>query len=103
MTAARKDFQAAYVDALAGADIALMSYPYYSDRLAPENRLNRDQMISSLKKLGVHAIMPDEGEDPVETLAPFLRSGDIVVGCSSGNFGAFHRRLLERLGQKEDR
>ncbi len=98
MTAARRDFQAAYVDALAGADIALMSYPYYSDRLPPEDRLDRDQMTSVLKERGVHAIMPSEGEDPVEALAPFLRSGDVVVGCSSGNFGAFHRRLLERLG-----
>ncbi len=97
MTAARRDFQVAYVDALAGADIALMSSPHYSDRLAPEDRLDRDQMTSALKERGVQAVMPLEGEDPVEALVHFLRSGDVVVGCSSGNFGAFHRRLLERL------
>ncbi len=102
MTAARRDFQAAYVDALAGADVALISSPHYRDRLPPGDRLDRDQMTSSLKERGVQAIMPPEGEDPVEALAPVLRSGDVVIGCSSGDFGAFHRRLLKRLGQKEN-
>ncbi|MEN8163837.1 MAG: Mur ligase family protein [Acidobacteriota bacterium] len=103
MTAARRDFQAAYVEALAGADVALMSSPHYSDRLAPGDRLDRDQMISSLTMRGVVAVMPADGEDSVEALVPHLRSGDVVIGCSSGDFGAFHRRLLETLGHKENR
>lgn len=100
MTAARRDFQQAYVDALAGADIALMSSPHYSDRLDPEQRLDRHQMASTLKDRGVQAIMPDTGEDPVELLIPVLRRGDVVIGCSSGDFDSFHRRLLQSLARR---
>ena len=41
--------------------------------------------------------MPAEGEDPVPVLAARLRPGDLVLGCSSGNFDDFHRRLLAML------
>jgi len=100
LTAARRDFQDAYVTALSGADVALVAPPYHSGRLQPEDCLNRDQMASNLKALGTLPVMPSKDEDPVDVLAPILRPGDVVIGCSSGDFSAFHRRLLER---KEER
>ncbi len=36
-------------------------------------------------------------DDPVAALAPRLAAGDVVLGCSSGSFNDFHRRLLEAL------
>jgi hypothetical protein len=41
--------------------------------------------------------MPEAGEDIVAVLLPELREGDVVLGCSSGSFDAFHSRLLEAL------
>ena len=98
LTAARRSFQNRYVDALSKADIALVAPPFHSARLAPEDCLDRDRMASDLKSRGVQPLMPSDSEDPVDALVPFLKPGDVVIGCSSGDFGAFHRRLLERLG-----
>jgi UDP-N-acetylmuramate: L-alanyl-gamma-D-glutamyl-meso-diaminopimelate ligase len=96
LTAARRDFQDAYVETLSKADVALVTPPFHSGRLEPEDCLDRDRMASDLKALGTLPLMPSEDEDPVDVLAPILRSGDVVIGCSSGDFNAFHRRLLDR-------
>ncbi len=102
LTAARRAFQDRYVEALSNADVALVAPPFHSKRLGPEECLDRERMASELKSRGVQPLMPPEGEDLVEALVPSLRTGDVVIGCSSGDFGAFHRRLLERLGWKEN-
>lgn len=98
LTAARRSFQDRYVKALSQADVALVVSPFHRHRMAPEDCLDRDRMASDLQALGVQTVMPPDGEDPVEALAPLLKSGDVVIGCSSGDFGAFHRRLLKKLG-----
>ncbi|MCK5378081.1 MAG: UDP-N-acetylmuramate:L-alanyl-gamma-D-glutamyl-meso-diaminopimelate ligase [Acidobacteria bacterium] len=102
LTAARRAFQDRYVEALSNADVALVAPPFHSKRLGPEECLDRERMASELKSRGVQPLMPPEGEDLVEALVPSLRPGDVVIGCSSGDFGTFHRRLLERLGWKEN-
>jgi UDP-N-acetylmuramate: L-alanyl-gamma-D-glutamyl-meso-diaminopimelate ligase len=95
ITAARRGFQQAYLDALAGADLILVAAPFYRDRLEPEETLDRAALAADLAGLGVAAVMP-EG-DSAAALAPHLAAGDVVVGCSSGSFEDFHRRLLAEL------
>jgi UDP-N-acetylmuramate-alanine ligase len=41
--------------------------------------------------------MPAEDEDPVGILAKVVVEGDVVVGCSSGDFGGFHNKLITVL------
>ena len=98
LTAARREFQDRYVEALSEADVALVAPPFHRGRIATEDCLDRNRMAFELQNRGVQALMPHEDEDLVEALVPSLRPGDVVIGCSSGDFGAFHRRLLERLG-----
>jgi len=95
LTAARRAFQEAYLSALAGADLALVAPPFHRDRLEPSLLLDRDALGRDLKRRGVGAVVPDG--DPVAALLPLLEPGDVVLGCSSGSFGDFHRRLLELL------
>jgi UDP-N-acetylmuramate: L-alanyl-gamma-D-glutamyl-meso-diaminopimelate ligase len=97
LTAARRDFGAAYLEALTGADLALVAAPFHSGRLAEDEVLDRDRLARDLESQGVLTIMPEPDDDPVEVLLPHLRDGDVVVGCSSGSFDAFHTRLLEAL------
>ena len=59
-------------------------------------------LAGALGTLGVKTVMPEEGEDSAERITPELAPGDVVVGCSSGNFGGFHHRLLARLTEGED-
>ena len=95
ITAARRSFQDAYLAALAGADLALVAEPFHRDRLEPALLLDRDALARDLRQRGVDALVGDD--DPVAALAPRLAAGDVVLGCSSGSFGDFHRRLLQAL------
>jgi UDP-N-acetylmuramate: L-alanyl-gamma-D-glutamyl-meso-diaminopimelate ligase len=97
ITAARKDFQPAYLDALAGAELVLVMPPFHRGRLAAAEVLDRDWLARELEARGVAAIMPESDDDPVAMLLPRLAGGDVVVGCSSGSFDGFHGRLLDAL------
>jgi len=97
LTAARRSFHDAYLAALSGADLVLVAPPYHSDRLPADEVLDRGALAESLSARGVFSLMPASGEDPVRTLLPVLHPGDVVVGCSSGDFGGFHGKLVESL------
>ncbi len=97
LTAARRDFGAAYLAALAGADLAFVAAPFHSGRLAEGEILDREALARELEAGGVRSLMPGPGADAVEVLLPHLRSGDVVLGCSSGSFDGFHQRLLDAL------
>ncbi len=98
LTAGRRLFQDAYADALAGADVAVVAPVYHADRLVPGDRLDRNALAAALASRGVTALAPAPGADLVDAVLALLTPGDIVLGCSSGDLGGFHRRLLERLG-----
>jgi UDP-N-acetylmuramate: L-alanyl-gamma-D-glutamyl-meso-diaminopimelate ligase len=97
LTAARRDFSPAYLETLSRADLVLVTAPYHADRLAADEVLDRGELAHELEARGVAALMPNPGDDPVGALLPHLRSGDVVIGCSSGSFDDFHRRLLDAL------
>jgi UDP-N-acetylmuramate: L-alanyl-gamma-D-glutamyl-meso-diaminopimelate ligase len=101
LTAARIFFQEAYTEALAGADVALMASPFHRDRLEESEMIDREVLAAALKERGVEPLMPGADDDPVALLHPVLRPGDLVVACSSGDFGGFHRRLLAMLGEHD--
>jgi len=105
LTAARRSFEDAYAKALAGADVALVAAPYHRDRLDESELLDRTALAARLTRRGVVALMPDEDEDPVGMLADFVAEGDVVIGCSSGDFGGFHNKLITVLtsGGTDDR
>jgi UDP-N-acetylmuramate: L-alanyl-gamma-D-glutamyl-meso-diaminopimelate ligase len=98
ITAARRSFQEPYAAALAGADLALVAVPFHRDRLEPEQQLDRHALAQELRRRGVEALVPDD--DPVAALAPQLAADDVVLGCSSGSFSDFHRRLLDALARR---
>jgi UDP-N-acetylmuramate: L-alanyl-gamma-D-glutamyl-meso-diaminopimelate ligase len=98
LTAARRDFGAAYLEALAGADLVVVAAPFHAGRLAADELLDRAALARELEARGVTALMPGEYDDVVGILLPHLEPGDVVLGCSSGSFDGFHGRLLEALG-----
>ncbi len=103
LTAARRDFGAAYLEALSGADLVLVAAPFHSGRLAEDEILDRDELARELEARGVRSLMPEPGADSVEVLLPHLETGDVVLGCSSGSFDGFHARLLEALGARAEK
>ncbi|MGD8440682.1 MAG: UDP-N-acetylmuramate:L-alanyl-gamma-D-glutamyl-meso-diaminopimelate ligase, partial [Holophagae bacterium] len=99
LTAARRDFGPAYLEALSGADVVLVTAPFHADRVAADQVLDRGELATRLEARGVTALMPEPDDDPVGFLLPHLASGDVVIGCSSGSFDGFHGRLLGALQQ----
>ena len=97
LTAARRSFEDAYVNALASADVVMVAVPYHRNRLDKSELLDRTVLAERLTKHGVVPVMPADDEDPVEILAEVIAGGDVVVGCSSGDFGGFHSKLITVL------
>ena len=97
LTAARRSFEDAYLKALAGADVVMVAVPYHRNRLEKNELLDRTALAERLTKHGVMPVMPADDEDPVEILAEVIAGGDVVVGCSSGDFGGFHNKLITIL------
>jgi UDP-N-acetylmuramate: L-alanyl-gamma-D-glutamyl-meso-diaminopimelate ligase len=97
LTAARRSFHSAYLAALSGADLVLVASPYHRDRLSADEVLDRAALAEDLAARGVASLMPERGEDAVAMLLPAITSGDVVVGCSSGDFGGFPRKLVDAL------
>ena len=102
LTAARRAFQSAYLESLAGADVVMVVSPFHRDRLDASEVLDRTALATALESRGVVALMPGDNEDPVERLLEVIKPGDVVVGCSSGAFDALHRRLIEALKGGEE-
>jgi UDP-N-acetylmuramate: L-alanyl-gamma-D-glutamyl-meso-diaminopimelate ligase len=102
LSAARREFQDRYVTALSTADLVLVARPFHADRVEAERLIDRDAMRSALDGSGTETLVPEGGADPVTELEPRLQPGDVVVGCSSGSFDGFHRRLLEALGRRSE-
>ncbi len=97
LTAGRRLFQAAYARALLGADLVLVAPVFHRARIPDEDRLDRALLARELERKGVPTLVPGDEQSPVDVLLPVLEAGDIVFGCSSGDFAGFHHRLLEAL------
>ena len=97
LTAARRSFQEAYTAAFLEADVVLVAPPFHRNRLEPGEVLDRQVLAETLADHGVTTVMPEPDEDPVARLLDVLLAGDVVVGCSSGSFGGFHRNLIDAL------
>jgi UDP-N-acetylmuramate-alanine ligase len=101
LTAARRTFHGAYLDALSQVDVALVAPIHHRGRLAEDEILDRAVLAEELQARGVPCLTPDTLEESPEALLDLVVSGDVVVGCSSGSFAGFHRKLLELLAERE--
>ncbi len=101
LTAARREFEDAYTIALAGADVALVTAPFHRGRLAADSVLDPGRLGLRLAQAGVIPLTPADDDDPAAMLVETVRHGDVVVVCSSGDFGGLHRRLVGLLGGRE--
>ena len=101
-TSRRALFQHDFVDALAGAERAIIAVvppePLYSNTGAVSEYLDAERLAADLRERGVDAEALDGVDAIVERLAATCRAGDVVLVMSNGDFGGLWGRLLERLG-----
>jgi UDP-N-acetylmuramate: L-alanyl-gamma-D-glutamyl-meso-diaminopimelate ligase len=97
LTAGRSFLFDEYLDAARRVDLLVLAPIFHHGRLAPEERLDRERLVSRLRETGTEAVACDSYEEVLAETVARARPGDVIVTMSSGDFGSMPRRLLDRL------
>jgi UDP-N-acetylmuramate: L-alanyl-gamma-D-glutamyl-meso-diaminopimelate ligase len=101
ISSARKEFEAAYIDAFHQADRVVIGPIFHRGRY--ETRYGIDKMMSVRNILdglvadGIPAEQIDDFDALAQRVASEAKEGDLVLIMSSGAFGGVHEKILERL------
>jgi len=98
-TTRRAVFQQELTDALALADGIAVAQVARLELLAPEDRLNPERLIQSLKTSGKPAFYLPTADAIVSELGNHVRPGEVVCVFSNGGFGGIHDKLLSKFSQ----
>ena len=96
-TSRRAIFQKEFSQAFDSADQIVIADLFAPEKLAAEQRLDPKRVVEDLRSLGKDAAFIPTADEIVRTLAPQLRSGDLVCVMSSGGFDGIHGKLLKAL------
>ena len=98
-TSRRRVLQKEFSRCFAAADHIVLCSIFAPEKLAPELRLNLDQLVEDLEKQGRDVHCFPSGGEIVKQVAPRLQTGDKVVIMSNGGFDDIHGKLLAALNQ----
>ncbi|PYP89758.1 MAG: UDP-N-acetylmuramate:L-alanyl-gamma-D-glutamyl-meso-diaminopimelate ligase [Candidatus Angelobacter sp. Gp1-AA117] len=98
-TLRRKVFEKELVQSLSIADQVIITTIYQPERIPEHERLTTQAVISGLTAGGKPARELKDADAIVETVAPELRSGDVVAILSNGGFGGIYEKLPRKLEQ----
>ena len=98
-TTRRNVFQRELAESLALADGVFVARVDRLNELLEAERLNPEQVVAEIRKQGKPAEYLANAEAILNSLAPQLRTGDVVAIFSNGKFDGIHDRLLTRLRQ----
>jgi UDP-N-acetylmuramate: L-alanyl-gamma-D-glutamyl-meso-diaminopimelate ligase len=101
-TLRRKVFENDLVASLAQADQVIVASVYRADALAEAQRLSPAAIVAGLARAGKPARELPNADVIVETIAPELRSGDVVAILSNGGFGGIYNKLPQRLNSRSE-
>jgi UDP-N-acetylmuramate: L-alanyl-gamma-D-glutamyl-meso-diaminopimelate ligase len=99
-TSRRKIFQEPYAAAFKDADLILAREPPDLWKVEPEEQFSSRQLVADLKASGKEALYFPDTDQLLTGLLQHLRSGDVVLIMSNGDFNHLVRRLCEALGGK---
>jgi len=98
-TLRRKVFEKELVQSLSIADQIIITTIYQPEKVPEHQRLTTAAVVSGLTAGGKSARELKDAEAIVETIAPELRSGDVVAILSNGGFGGIYEKLPRKLEQ----
>ncbi|TAE89536.1 MAG: UDP-N-acetylmuramate:L-alanyl-gamma-D-glutamyl-meso-diaminopimelate ligase [Verrucomicrobia bacterium] len=101
-TTKRKVFQTELAQALAQADLAVVSAIADLHKVPVEERLDPDQLSRDIAEFGGQSWYLEGVEQIVELVASKAESGDVIAVLSNGGFGGIHQKLLDRLRSTEN-
>lgn len=96
-TLRRNIFQQDLVNSLAIADQIVVASIFKSEAIPEAERLNVDSVVCALKEQGKSARQLATADEIVDSIAPELKSGDVVAILSNGGFDGIYEKLPARL------
>ncbi|MGC2247413.1 MAG: UDP-N-acetylmuramate:L-alanyl-gamma-D-glutamyl-meso-diaminopimelate ligase [Terriglobales bacterium] len=96
-TMRRNVLHGALARSLSLADQVVMAAIFKSEAIPEKERLDLNHLVADITKAGKPARILPDADAIVQTIAPELRSGDVVAILSNGGFGGIYEKLPERL------
>ena len=96
-TLRRRVLQSELARSLAQADQVVVAGVFRSEAVPENERLELPALAADIEKLGRPVHLVPDADEIVKTLAPQMRSGDVVAILSNGGFGGIYEKLPARL------
>jgi UDP-N-acetylmuramate: L-alanyl-gamma-D-glutamyl-meso-diaminopimelate ligase len=96
-TLRRRVLQADLARSLALADEIIVAGVFRSDAVPENERLELPELAAEIHKHGRRARLIADADEIVRSIAPEMRSGDVVAILSNGGFGGIYDKLPARL------
>lgn len=101
-TSRRRVFQNEYVSAFASADHILFCAPLEkNDNLPPEMKIDMARLVSDINEKGTPAAIIPDIDELAAAAVEAARPGDVIMGMSGRDFYGVHRKVLDRLRERE--
>ena len=96
-TLRRRILQSDLARSLAQADEVIVAGVFRSDAVPENERLDLPALAAEIERNGRRARLLADADAIVQTIAPEMRSGDVVAILSNGGFGGIYEKLPARL------
>jgi UDP-N-acetylmuramate: L-alanyl-gamma-D-glutamyl-meso-diaminopimelate ligase len=96
-TLRRRVLQSDLARSLAGADEVIVANVFRSEAVPENERLELPALAAEIQQNGRSARLLADADAIVRTVAPEMRSGDVVAILSNGGFGGIYDKLPARL------
>src|SRR5579863_9341766 len=101
-TLRRKVLENDLIESLRLADRVMMAGVYQQQRIPDAERLHPEDVVDALNAAGTPAELHPDATEIVESIAPRLKSGDVVAILSNGGFDDIYEKLPARLRVRQD-
>jgi UDP-N-acetylmuramate: L-alanyl-gamma-D-glutamyl-meso-diaminopimelate ligase len=98
-TLRRRVLQSDLARSLAQADEVVVAGVFRSEAVPENERLELPALAAEIERNGSRARLLADADAIVQTLAPEMRSGDVIAILSNGGFGGIYEKLPARLRQ----
>ncbi|MGA7859855.1 MAG: UDP-N-acetylmuramate:L-alanyl-gamma-D-glutamyl-meso-diaminopimelate ligase [Terracidiphilus sp.] len=96
-TLRRKVLESDLVESLRLADRVILAGVYQQQRIPDAERLHPEDVVETLNTVGTPAELDPDVEAIIQSIAPQLKSGDVVALLSNGGFDGIYEKLPARL------
>jgi UDP-N-acetylmuramate: L-alanyl-gamma-D-glutamyl-meso-diaminopimelate ligase len=102
-TLRRKVLAGDLIESLRHADNIVLAGVFQQQRIAENERLHPEEVVSALNASGAKAELLADADTIVASIAPRLKSGDVVAILSNGGFDGIYEKLPARLRERESK